>query len=214
MWLPKPVCSWSVVSSSCGGEKLILSVVSCPWPFPLIHLVLTFIFGLSRKAEVIHHLKNYWRSTAASSHIPSIILYIPFLIVRLTADFSWLIHTWSNSLSVCDWGPKMLLNDVLHTIQFYFYDWIKHITEKINLIHEIKMQEVMKSKLLFYSLDLPSGDTSENQRAGTENTWRFEVSRNQAPIMLAAGKMPGCSLLLNVSLVSFNLKDIDHHKGI
>lgn len=104
-----------------------------------------------------------------------------------------------------------MLNDVSHPIQIFFYDWIYHITDKINVLHEIKMQEVVKSKLLFYSLDLPSGDTSENQSAGTENTWGFEVSKNQAPIMLAAGKMPGC---MCVRLVSLNLKDTDHHKGI
>lgn len=91
-----------------------------------------------------------------------------------------------------------MLNDVSYPIQIFSCDWINHITDKINLIHEIKMQEIVKSKLLFYSLDLPSGDTSENQSADTENTWRFEVSKNQTPIMLAAGKMPGCSLLLNV----------------
>lgn len=188
MWLPKRVCSWSVVSSSCGGEKLNLSAVFCPWPFPLIHLVLTFLFGLRIKVEVIQYLKTYWKSTAGSSHIPSIILYTSFLISRLRADSSWLTYTWSNSIFVCGWGPRMMLNDVSHPIQIFFCDWINHITDKINLIHEIKMQEIVKSKLLFYSLDLPSGDTSENQSADTENTWRFEVSKNQAPIMSAAGK--------------------------
>lgn len=135
MWLSKPVCSWSVVSSSCGGEKLILSVVSCPWPFPLIHLVLTFLFGRSIKVEVIQHLKTYWRSRAGSSHIPLIILYIPFLILTLRADFSWLTHIWSNSILVCDWGPRMVLTNVMHLIQFFFYDWINHFTDTINLIH-------------------------------------------------------------------------------
>lgn len=198
MWLPKWVCSWSVVSSSCGGEKLNLSAVFCPWPFPLIHPVLTFLFGLNIKVEVIGYLKTYWRSTAGSSHIPWIILYIPVLISRLRTDFSWLTHTWSNSILICDWGPRTMLNDVSLPIQIFSCDWINHITDKINLIHEIKMQEIVKSKLLFYSLELPSGDTSENRSADTENTWRFKVSKNQAPIMLAAGKMPGCSLLLNV----------------
>lgn len=143
------------------------------------------------------YFKTYWRSTAGSSHIPSIILNIPFLISRLRADFSWLTYMWSNIILVCDWDPRMMLN-VSHPIQISFYERIYHITDKINLIDEIKMQEIVKSKLLFYSLDLPSGDTSENQSAGTENTWGFEVSKNQAPIMLNAGKMTGCSLVLNV----------------
>lgn len=202
MWLPKPVCSLSVVSSRCGGEKLILSAVSCPWLFPLINLFLAFLFGLSIKVEVAQYLKTYRRSTAGSSHIPSIILYIPFLISRIGADFSWLTYTWSNNILVGGWGPRMKMNDVLNPIQIFFDDWMYHIIDKISLIHEIKMQEIVKSKLLFYSLALPSGDTSENQSAGTENTWRFEVSKNQAPIMLAAGKMPGCSLLLSVCLPS------------
>lgn len=73
------------------------------------------------------------------------------------------------------------------------------------------MQGILKFRLLLYLLDLPSSGTSENQRTGIENTWRFEVNRNQAQAMLVAcfWKMTGCNLSLN--LCSFSIIQFERY---